>query len=145
MKRAAMIAALLVFGLASPVMAQSIGLGAKLSSELAPAVFSEWYLSPNFSLGLTLGVQSAAVTVEAVGKFYSPGYMSALAFYGGGGGHLVAAGGSLQPYALLLLGIKLSPGLNLGLLGELELVSPLYDLRRFELEVWLGLEARFRF
>lgn len=144
MKRSVVIAALLVFGLASPVLAQSVGLGAKLSSELAPAIFSEWYLSPNFSLGLSLGVQSAAVTIEAIGKFYSPDYLSALAFYGGGGSRLVAAEGSFEPFVLLLLGMKLSPGFSLSLLGELEMVSPLHDLRRFELEMWLGLEARFR-
>jgi hypothetical protein len=145
MKRLGIITALLVFGLVSPVLAQSIGIGVKFNSELATGVFSEWYLSPSFSLGLSLGVQSAAVTVEAAGRFYSPGYMSALAFYGGGGGRLEVAGGSLQPFALLLLGIKLRSGFNLSLLGELKLVSALYDLRRFDSEVWLGLEVRFRF
>lgn len=145
MNRSVIIALLLVLGLASPVLAQSVGLGIKVSSGGVPGMFSEWYLSPNFSLGLSLGVQSAAVTVEAVGKFYSPGYMNSLAFYGGGGGRLEVVGSSWQPFALLLLGVKVRSGLNLSLLGELELVSPLHDLRRFDLEMWLGLEARFRF
>lgn len=86
MRRSTIVALLLIFGLAALALAQSIGIGGRVSSELATSVQSEWYLSPHFSLGLALGVQSASVTIEWIGRFYSPSYMSTMAFYGGGGG-----------------------------------------------------------
>jgi len=144
MRRSAIIALLLLFGLAVPALAQSVGVGGRVSSELAISAHSEWYLSPYFSFGLALGVQSASVAIEGVGRFYSPGYVHPLAFYGGGGARLEVTGSSWRPFGLLLLGAKIGLGFNLNLLGELELVSPLHDLRRFDLEVWFGLEARFR-
>lgn len=147
-RKSVIIAVLLMLVIAAPVVAQSIAVGGKGNPELDVGGFAELYISPYFSLGLSLvtQVQTPSVgidSVQATAKFYSPNYMSTFAFYGGGGARLKFAGNSRQTFALLLLGMKINPGVGLNLLGELNLVSPLEDLQRFYLETWIGAEVRF--
>jgi hypothetical protein len=144
MRKLVIIIVLLVFGLASPLLADSLGFGLKVSPKPAVAAFSEWYLSPNLSLALSLGIQTPGITIDVLGKFYLPDNMAAIALYGGLGGRL-GVSNSLQTFIGLLVGMKLNLGLNLNLLGELALFSPLADLRRFVLEPYLGVEVRFKF
>jgi hypothetical protein len=145
MRKLVIIIVLLVFSLASPLLADSLGFGLKISPKPAVAAFSEWYLSPNLSLALSLGVQTPGITIDALGKFYLPDNMATLTLYSGLGGRLAVSSGSLQTFIGLLVGMKLNLGLNLNLLGELALFSPLADLRRFVLEPYLGVEVRFKF
>jgi len=147
MKKLVLITILLVFGLACPALAESVGVGLKVKVGPQPAVaaFSELYIAPNFSLALSLGVQTPSITIDAIGKFYLPENTATLAFYSGAGGRLGILKGSVQPFISLLIGMKLNLGLNLNLLGELVVFSSLPDPRRYTLEPYLGVEARFKF
>lgn len=145
MKKLVLITILLIFGFACSALAESVGVGLKVSPQPAVAAFSELYIAPNFSLAVSWGVQTVSITIDAMGKFYLPENTATLAFYGGAGGRLGILKGFVQPFLGLLIGMKLSLGLNLNLLGELAVFSSLPDLRRYTLEPYLGVEARFKF
>jgi hypothetical protein len=68
-----------------------------------------------------------------------------VSFYGGGGMRigLTESGETDQVYSAFLFGVRINAIMGLNLIGEFDLVSPLYDLTDYTLEPWVGVGFRF--
>jgi len=152
MKKVLPIVLILVIGISLGSLASSMEVGVKTNPSLDLAGFTEFYLNDNFSLGASFAgtrtVQTASYTLDHVqisAKYHAPSIRNMVSFYGGGGMRwgLTESGTTNQIYSAFLFGVRINSGFGLNLIGEFDLVSPIYDLTDYTLEPWIGLGLRF--
>jgi len=153
MKKVLPLVLALVLSLGVVAAAGSMEVGVKTNPYLDIAGFTELYFNDNFSLGASIAssrdTQTASYTLEHAqisAKYHAPSIRNMISFYGGGAMRvgLTESGGTGQIYSAFLFGVRINSGMGLNLIGEFDLVSPLYDLTDYKLEPWIGIGLRFR-
>lgn len=152
MKKVLPLVLVLLFSIGVVATASSVEVGVKTNPSLDIAGFTEFYFNNNFSLGASLAsarsTQTPSYSLEHVqfsAKYHAPSIRNMISFYGGGGMRvgLTESGSADQVYSAFIFGVRLNSGIGLNLIGEFDLVSPIYDLTDYTLEPWIGIGLRF--